>query len=59
MAFDIKGSTIGRRVKFTDYNKFWLENKYDCKGCLKDLNYIEINKSANKKLMKIPSVNLC
>ena len=24
MTFDIKGSTVGRRIKFQDQNKFWL-----------------------------------
>ena len=57
MTFDIKGSSVGRIVRFQDENKFWLKNQYDYKGCLKDLNYIEINKSVNNKMLKIPALN--
>lgn len=43
LIFDMKGSTINRKVGFgPSENKFWLK-KLNCKKCLKDLNYLEMN----------------
>lgn len=43
LIFDMKGSTIGRKVGFgPSENKFWLK-KLNFKKCLKDLNYLEMN----------------
>jgi len=44
MIFDIKGSTINRKVKLPD--KFW-RNSPDQKKVMKEMNFLEINKDFN------------
>ena len=51
VTFDLKGSTKNRKVKV---DKFWKDKtELNCKKCLKDLNYLEINKSV-KELFLLP-----
>ena len=53
MTFDMKGSTIKRKVRFNGANKqFWLR-KLDQKKVMKDLNYVEINKDCGYTLMEL------
>lgn len=44
LTFDIKGSTINRKVNFEE--KFWM-NQLNHKKVMKDTNYLEINKDLN------------
>ena len=57
MTFDLKGSKKNRKVKFAQ--KWWLQNFHSKpkghKMCLKDLNFIEINRDLNQTLVNFPS----
>jgi hypothetical protein len=53
MTFDIKGSYVNRQLKFSNYeDKFWLRSLHQSK-VMKDLNYIEINKDLDQKLLRL------
>ena len=53
MTFDLKGSLKNRKVGFEE--KWWTDGKKkDCKTCMKDLNFIEINKDLNQSLIDFP-----
>lgn len=47
MTFDLKGSTANRRVKFSD-DSYFRQNK-----CMKDLNFLEINKFYHNALLQL------
>lgn len=50
MTFDMKGSTINRKVPVG--SKFWKSCR-NCKQVLKDINYLEINRDLDERLMSI------
>ena len=51
MIFDIKGSIIGRKIKFKDSDERWWTKQLGHKKCMKDNNFIEISRDLNKKLV--------
>jgi hypothetical protein len=53
ISFDLKGSSVGRKIKFNlESEKFWLSN-LNHKQVMKDKNYMEINTDLNHSLMKL------
>ena len=54
MIFDLKGSLKGRITKFpiSEYN-WWLKEEKGHKKCLKDQNFLIINKDLNYKLLEM------
>ena len=48
MTFDLKGSTYQRKIKF---NQPWWRKYQNCKKCMKDNNFIEINRDLNNTLV--------
>ena len=55
LVFDIKGSSINRKVQFNgSIKKWWLKkgNK-GCKKGMKDMNFVEINKDLNCQLLNL------
>ena len=52
MKFDLKGSTIGRKVKFGN-DKWWMKNKLGCPKIMKDSNFTEIQKDYNGMMMSL------
>ena len=53
LTFDLKGSTVGRATKFPEQSqRFWL-TQLNQKRCLKDLNYMEINRDFDQQLMTL------
>jgi hypothetical protein len=49
LVFDLKGSTKGRKTALQQ--RFWLKELND-KNCLKDLNFLEINRDLNDTLVR-------
>lgn len=53
LTFDMKGSTVGRQAKFDkEEERFWLK-QLNQKRCLKDLNYVEINRDFDQRFMTL------
>ena len=50
VTFDMKGSTFRR---YTSLQKQFWNNKIDCPGVLKDLNFVEISQSVGSKLINL------